>query len=63
MARSKAGAVALGLAAFVFVVAAVIPSFRGGSLNATYLALAVVFFVLAVGIARQAAKPPGTPGA
>ena len=62
MARMHAGAVGFAFATLVFVVTALLPLFRGGSLNATFLALAVVFFVLAIGVARQRPPPPG-PGA
>ncbi len=44
------------LAAFLFLVAASIPIIRGETLNATFLVLAIVFFILGVGTAKRARK-------
>ena len=63
MTRINIGVVGFGLAAFLFFVAAIVPSIRGGSLKAALLAIAVVFFVLAIATSRKARKPPRSPGA
>ncbi len=63
MTRNNTAAIVLGLAAAVCAVAAILPSIRGGSLNATFLGVAVVFFVLAIAAGRKARKPPSSPGA
>ncbi len=52
-----------GLAAFLFFLAAILPSMRGGKMDATFLALAVVFFVLAIAAGRRGSKPPTPPDA
>lgn len=62
MRRINVAAAGFGLAAFLFGIAAVLPSIRGGSLNATFLAVAVVFFVLAIAAGRKSAKPPSSSG-
>lgn len=54
MTRIRMGAVGFGLAAFLFLVAAVLPAIRGESLNAAFLTLAVVFFILAIAAGRKA---------
>jgi hypothetical protein len=58
MTRINIGAVGFGLVAFLFFVAAVLPSLRGGSFDATFFVLACVFFILAVGAGRNGTKPP-----
>lgn len=52
---AKAG---FGLAAVLFLLAAFLPSLRGGTLNTAYLVIAVVFFVLLIVAGRKAAGPP-----
>ncbi|MGH7586587.1 MAG: hypothetical protein ACREMH_10095 [Gemmatimonadales bacterium] len=55
MAPSRIAVWLFMLAAGLFLVVALLPVVRGGRLNATFLALAVVFFVLGVGVARRSA--------
>jgi succinate-acetate transporter protein len=63
MAQSRVAVWAFLLAAVLFLVVAFTPIVRGGSLNATFLALAVVFFVLGIGVARKNRRPESRPPA
>ena len=45
-------------AGFLFVVAAVIPALTGRSLNAAFLGVGVMFFVLGVVTLRKSGEPP-----
>lgn len=38
--------------AFLFVLAALIPAFRGGKINYTFFAVAVVWFVIAIAVGK-----------
>jgi hypothetical protein len=53
MAQPKVAVWAFVLAGVLFVVAAVIPLLRGGELNATFLALSVVWFILGAAAAKK----------
>jgi len=59
MARSNAGAVGFAAVAVAFLLIALIPAFRGGSVNATFLAVGVVFLVLSIAAGRR--RPPASP--
>ena len=60
MSMSKLTISTFMIAAFLFLVVAFVPVMRGGSLDATFLALAVVFFVLGIAAKkrRDASSPP-----
>lgn len=49
------------LAGVLFVVAAVIPTFRGQPLNATFLPLGIVFAVLGLAAWRKVQRPVSPP--
>jgi len=52
------------VAGLLFVVAAIVPTFRGGSVETGRLGFAVTFFLLALALRpRRAAPPPSGPGA
>ncbi len=51
------------LAAALFVLAAVVPTFGGRPLNAAFLGIAVVFFVLGVVTKRKSGGSSGSAGA
>jgi succinate-acetate transporter protein len=53
MAQPKVAVRGFLFAAVLFVVVAFLPVVRGGSLNATFLALSVVFFVLGIAVAKK----------
>lgn len=64
MAQSKIAAWLFMLAAALFLVVALLPVVRGGRLNATFLSLAVVFFIIGIGVARRnAAAKSSSPAA
>jgi hypothetical protein len=63
MAQSRLAGWGFMLAALVFGVAAVIPLARGRDLNATFLVLALVFFVLAAGVMRRSRSATDVPPA
>ncbi len=50
-----------GLAAMFFFIAAVMPAFRGGTLNAAFLGVGVVFLALGVAMWRKTSGQPGEP--
>ena len=60
MTRTNARALAFSALSLAFLLIALIPTFRGGRLNVTFLALGVVFFVVSVAARR---RPPASPGA
>ena len=64
MAIRNAAPVLFGLTAALSLIAALLPLFRGRSVNAVYLGGAVVFFIIALAVrrGRPPASPPG-PGA
>jgi len=49
------------LAAVLFFIAAARPAFRGGSLNAAFLGVGVVFLALGVAMWRKTSRQPGEP--
>jgi hypothetical protein len=64
MAQPRIAGLGFMLAAVLFAVAALIPVVRGGDFNATFLVLALVFFVLGAGVMRKSratsdVPPPG----
>jgi hypothetical protein len=59
VARSNAGALAWATVSVAFLLIALIPSVRGGSVNATFLAVGVVFLVLSIAAGRR--RPPTPP--
>ena len=62
MRQDKVATWAFFVAAFFGAVAAFIPLLKGGRLNVTFLAVAVVFFILGLAIARKSrAQGPQTP--
>ncbi|HET7711493.1 MAG TPA: hypothetical protein VFL80_06150 [Thermoanaerobaculia bacterium] len=61
MRQDKVAIWAFFLAAFLGAVAAFLPLLKGGRMNVTFLAVAVVFFILGLAIARKSGeKEPGT---
>jgi hypothetical protein len=50
-----------GLAAVFFFIAAIKPAFQGGSLNAAFLAVGVIFLVLGIGTWRRTSRGPDEP--
>jgi hypothetical protein len=63
MAQPKIAMWGFVLAGVLFVAAALMPMVRGGTLNATFLALSVVFFILGAAVAKKGrptdSNPPG----
>lgn len=53
MAQPKIAVWGFLFAAILFLVVAFLPLARGGPLNATFLALSVVFFVLGAAVAKK----------
>ena len=53
MAQPKTAVWGFLLIGVLFVVVALIPLMRGGSLNATFLAVSVVFFILGAAVAKK----------
>jgi hypothetical protein len=63
MAQPKIAVWGFLLTGVLFVVAALIPLVRGGSLNATFLALSVVFFILGAAVAKKNRASDSSPPA
>jgi hypothetical protein len=60
MARANLAAVGFCLAAMLVVIAWMVPTVAGRPRSATFLAAAVVFFIL--GLAARQSEPPGSKG-
>lgn len=56
MKRELPGSVLVLLPALAFVVAALVPVFKGRSMNATFLALALAWIILGLAIAKAQKK-------
>jgi hypothetical protein len=63
MTRSRTAVWGFMLAAILLLAVAFLPILRGGNLNATFLPLAVVFFILGIAAAKKSRNTSSSPPA